>query len=257
MILGDRGAIAESDQGRSFHAFYDFLLVRSRQEEFADLLARVHALDAIGEADPRIRRVHFDWLDAGERTQATVRLLSEQLRRFLDDRAWLENRRVMDVLRSIESHSLALRDNPGGAPGFDLDATSPSIALPFERPLYSPRPALALDTSPAVAGDAELDVSILFEQTFVDRERLATEVRRALAQRSQVALSEVLKTAPLEHGLAELVGYFSLTDPTFQTIIDGDTRDSVSWTDAEGRIRVARVPGLTYLRCPASERRTS
>jgi len=256
-VLGDRGAIAESDQGRSFHAFYDFLLVRSRQEEFADLLARVHALDAIEEADPRIRRVHFDWLDAGERTQATVRLLSEQLRRFLDDRAWLENRRVMDVLRSIESHSLALRDNPGGAPGYDLDATGPSIALPFERPLYSPRPALALDTSPAVAGDAELDVSILFEQTFIDRERLASEVRRALAQRSQVALSEVLKTAPLEHGLAELVGYFSLTDPAFQTIIDGDTRDSVSWTDPEGRIRVARVPGLTYLRGPASERRTS
>jgi hypothetical protein len=116
---------------------------------------------------------------------------------------------------------------------------------------------LALDTSPVVAGDSELDVSILFEQTFVDRERLASEVRRVLARQSQVALSEVLTTAPLEHGLAELVGYFSLTDPTFQTVIDGDSRDSVSWTDAEGRTRVARVPGLTFLRGPASERQTS
>ncbi len=256
-VLGDRGAIAESDQGRSFHAFYDFLLVRTRQEEFADLLSRVHALDAIEEADPRIRRVHYDWLDAGERTQATVRQLSEQLRRFLDDRAWLENRRVMDVLRSIESHSLALRDHPGRSPGFEIDATSPSIALPFERPLYAPRPALALDTMPAVAGDGELDVSALFEQTFVDRERLATEVRRALAQRSQVALSEVLATAPLEHGLAELVGYFSLADPAFQTVVDGDTRDTVSWTDTEGRTRIAHVPRLTYLRGTAKERQIS
>ena len=256
-VLGDRGAIAESDQGRSFHAFYDFLLVRSRQEEFADLLARVHALDAIEVADPRIRRVHFDWLDAGERTQATVRLLSEQLRRFLDDRAWLENRRVMDVLRSIEAHSLALRDHPGAPPDYHIDATSPSVALPFERPLYTPRPPLALDTSPAASSDEELDVSILFEQTFVDRERLATEVRRSLTHRSQVALSAVLQTAPLEHGLAELVGYFSLTDPAFQAIIDPDTRDSVSWTDAEGRTRVARVPRLTYLRRPAKERETA
>lgn len=242
---------------RSFHAFYDFLLVRSRQEEFADLLERVHALDAIDEVDSRIRRVHYDWLDAGERTQATVRLLSEQLRRFLDDRAWLENRRVMDVLRSIESNSLALRDQPGLAPGFDIDATCPSISLPFERPLYTPRPALALDTTPASAGDAQLDVSILFEQIFVDHERLANEVHRALARRSQVALSELLATAPLEHGLAELVGYFSLSDPGFQAIIDGDIRDSVSWTDDEGRIRRARVPRLTYMRGTANETQTS
>jgi hypothetical protein len=253
-VLGDRGAIAESDQGRSFHAFYDFLLTSSRQEEFADLLARVHALDAIEDVDPRIRRVHYDWLDAGERTQATVRLLSEQLRRFLDDRAWLENRRVMDVLRSIESQALAVRDQPGTPPGFEIDATSPSITLPFERPLYAPRPALALDTAPATSGDAELDVSALFEQTFVDREALASQVRRALTQRSQVTLSDVLVVSPLEHGLAELVGYFSLTDSTFTTVIDGDTRDSVTWTDTGGRVRVARVPRLTYLRESASER---
>lgn len=255
-VLGDRGAIAESDQGRSFHAFYDFLLIRSRQEEFANLLARVHALDAIEEVDPRIRRVHYDWLDAGERTQATVRLLSEQLRRFLDDRAWLENRRVMDVLRSIESHSLALRDHFSLAPGFDIDATSPSIALPFERPLYAPRPALALDTSPATASDAELDVSVLFEQIYVDHERLVSEVCRALSQRSQVALTEVLEAAPLERGLAELVGYFSLTDPAFQTIMDGDVRDTVCWTDEEGRVRVAQVPRLTYLRGQTPELQT-
>lgn len=48
-----------------------------RQEEFADLLARAHVLEGIGEPDPRMRRIHHDWLDAGERTQATVRLLSE------------------------------------------------------------------------------------------------------------------------------------------------------------------------------------
>ena len=53
--------------------------------------------------------IHYDWLDAGERTQATVRLLSEQLRRFLDDQVWLENRRVMDILHSIESNALRVR----------------------------------------------------------------------------------------------------------------------------------------------------
>ncbi|QOC93461.1 DUF3375 domain-containing protein [Micromonospora craniellae] len=84
-VVGNRNDIAESDQGRSFHAFYDFLLSPRRQQEFSDLLARVQSLAAIGEPDPRMRGIHYDWLDAAERTQATVRLLSEQLRRFLDD----------------------------------------------------------------------------------------------------------------------------------------------------------------------------
>ena len=44
-VLGDRRGIADSDQGRSFHAFYDFLLSAPRQEEFADLLARVQQGD--------------------------------------------------------------------------------------------------------------------------------------------------------------------------------------------------------------------
>ncbi|MGO1287971.1 MAG: DUF3375 domain-containing protein [Cellulosimicrobium funkei] len=125
-VVRSRTAIAESDQGRSFHAFYDFLLDRRRQEEFAALVERVQSLDAIapdvvrpapGTPGPavdaaaqaaareqehrRLRRVHYDWLDAGERTQATVRTLSEQLRRFLDDQVWLENRRVMDILRDV------------------------------------------------------------------------------------------------------------------------------------------------------------
>src|SRR5258708_15024760 len=55
----------------------------------------------------RLRHIHHDWLDAAERTQATVRQLSDQLRRFLDDQVWFENRRVIDVLRSIEASAFA------------------------------------------------------------------------------------------------------------------------------------------------------
>ena len=57
--------------------------------------------------------MHYDWLEAGEYAQKTVAQLSQQLRRFLDDKAWLENRRIMDILHGIEAKALALRD---GAP---------------------------------------------------------------------------------------------------------------------------------------------
>ena len=84
-VLGSRETIAGSDQGKSFQAFYDFLLSQARQEELSGLLDSVHQLTEITGRDQRLRHIHYDWLDAAERTQATVRQLSEQLRRFLDD----------------------------------------------------------------------------------------------------------------------------------------------------------------------------
>ena len=44
--------------------------------------------------------------------QRTVAQLSQQLRRFLDDQAWLENRRIMDILHGIEAKALSLRSAP-------------------------------------------------------------------------------------------------------------------------------------------------
>ena len=245
-VLGDRAGIAESDQGRSFQAFYDFLLSSSKQAEFAELLQQVQRLPAITDPDPRMRRIHYDWLDAGERTQATVRLLSEQLRRFLDDQVWLENRRVMDILRSIESTALVVRDLPGPGPSTQLDDTSPSLVLPMERPLYSPvRPTILADTA-VLAGDEHLDHSALFGQVYVDPAPLSAGVRRAMAQRSHVALRALVHDRPLRHGLAELVTYLSLRDEAFAVVFDERVQEQISWSDPAGSYRVATLPRVTF-----------
>lgn len=106
-IFGERDTIVDSDQGKSFRAFWDFLMSPARQEELSALLERVMSLDPIVEMqpDPRLKRVHYDWLVAGEATQRTVARLSEQLRKYLDDQVWLENRRIMTIIRDIEQHT--------------------------------------------------------------------------------------------------------------------------------------------------------
>ena len=124
-VLGSRESITGSDQGRSFQAFYDFLLSQARQQELSDLLDRVHQLSGNADSDPRLRHVHHDWLQAAEAAQATVRQLSEQLRRFLDDQVWFENRRVIDLLRDIEARALSLRDEPRVDLTMELDALAP------------------------------------------------------------------------------------------------------------------------------------
>jgi hypothetical protein len=229
--MGERDAIAGSDQGRSFRAFWDFLMSSARQEEFSDMLERVLALPTVAalKPDARTRRAHYDWLEAGEHTQRTVAQLSQQLRRFLDDQAWLENRRIMDILRGIESKALGVRTTPPGGELTTIDAIGADIVLPLERPLYTPALKSNIADRMLEAGEADMDAAALFSQVVVDKTELSRHIRRALQGSSQITLSKLCEQWPLRHGLAELVAYLELSCEDFKCTIDEEATDSIVW----------------------------
>lgn len=255
-IMGERDAIADSDQGSSFRAFWDFLMSSRRQEELSERLERVLALPAITEMKPdsRMRRVHYDWLEAGEHTQRTVAQLSQQLRRFLDDQAWLENRRIMDILRGIEAKALSLREAPPPGAIMEIETASADIELPMERPLHAPalRPVIA--NVAIETGEADLDAPALYNQIVVDRARLAGHIRRSLQDRLQVTLAELAASQPLTHGLAELVAYLQLSAEggSFRATVDETISETIEWqaNDSNGAtiIKHATMPRVIFTR---------
>jgi hypothetical protein len=195
-----------------------------------------------------LRHIHHDWLDAAQRTQATVRQLSEQLRRFLDDQVWFENRRVVDILRSIEGLALELRKTGSVPVSMELDAPAPAIRLPLERPLYAPVHKARLSSDTVRDADEETDPAALFEQVYVDPEPLRGGVRQALRSQPQVGLVELVARYPLKHGVAELVTYLSLRDEAFAIVYDEQHRDQISWSAGDGRELIATLPRVTYAR---------
>ena len=249
-IFGDRDAIADSDQGRSFRAFWDFLMSPARQEELTTLLEHTLALESIQALAPdrRLARVHYDWLEAGEVAQRTVARLSEQLRRYLDDQAWLENRRIMDLIREVEQHALALRDRTREAPGMPLSEPAPRAELPMERPLFSPPVKPVVDSEAVRDGVGEVDAEALYNQIYVDRLALQARIRQALQQREQISLAGLLETHPLERGLAELVAYLSLAADDGRCVIDDSRSQTITWQDDQGIQRLATVPTVIFSR---------
>ena len=205
-------------------------------------------MEAIDEPDPRMRRMPRDWLEAAERTQATVRQLSDQLRRFLDDQVRSEDRRVLELLRGIESRALALRDVPGVDLVSEIDAAAPAIVLPMERPLYAPVVKAPIDSTGIQAGDEEFAADALFEAVYVDPARLTAAVHHVLSSRPQVSLAETLREHPLEQGLAELVAYFALPDDGFTTVFDDHQQEEIAWIGDDGIQQVATVPVVTFAR---------
>lgn len=253
-IMGERDAIADSDQGKSFRAFWDFLLSSRRQEELTELLDRVLTLPAVADLKPdtRTRRVHYDWMEAGEHTQRTVAQLSQQLRRFLDDQAWLENRRIMDILHSIEGKVLALRDSPPLGVMMEIVASNANIDLAMERPLFTPITKPVIANLALQAGDDDIDPSALFDQVVVDKARLTSHIRHSLQNRAQITLNELVATQPLQQGLAELVAYLQLGCEPFSTVVDEDTPEPISWqavaSDGSELTRSARLPRVIFIR---------
>lgn len=249
-IMGQRDTIAESDQGKSFRAFWDFLMSQSRQEELSRLLEQVLALPAVVEMQPeaRLRRVHYDWLEAGEHTQRTVARLSQQLRRFLDDQAWLENRRIMDILHSIEAQALAVRENAPKENFIELAEAEATLELPMERPLYRPQVKPRIIDLELIDGEEDGDVAALYNQVVVDRAELARFIRQALQERSQISLAELVALHPLRQGLSELLAYLQLACGRTDTAVDEETLESLEWRLADGSYRRVRLPRIIFAR---------
>ncbi|MFC5512368.1 DUF3375 domain-containing protein [Massilia jejuensis] len=243
-----RDQLTNSDEGKSFRAFWDLLMSSSRQDELSRLLDRVMALAPICELAPdsRLRRIHYDWLEAGELTQRTVARLSDQLRRYLDDQAWLENRRIMELIRNVEQKALALR---GQIPeqGFGaIDAPAPDLGLPMERLLYTPPFKAAIREVAIDESDAAILSDALFDQVYVDQARLLSAIRRALQDRPQISLAALVGIAPIEQGLAELATYLKLAADDAGAAIDDERTEQIDWIDADGRGRRAILPLVIF-----------
>lgn len=253
-IFGERDMIADSDQGKSFQAFWDFLMSPTRQDELSSLLGKVFALPPIQELAPdrRLLRVHYDWLQAGEVAQRTVARLSEQLRRYLDDKAWLDNRRIMQLVRDIEHSALALRDRQPDGALIELDESRPSIALTMDRPLFSPPLKPEIDAIPSEGSD-EISADALFGHVFVDKERLAMRIRQALQTQSQISLTDLVERYPIEQGLAELIAYFSIAASNDASIIDDTRRQTLIWTDDLGLSRKSTFPLVIFCRATTQQ----
>jgi flagellar motility protein MotE (MotC chaperone) len=251
-IFGERDAIADSDQGKSFRAFWDFLMSPDRQEELTELLARVFAMESIASlhADTRLKRIHYDWLEAGEHTQRTVAKLSHQLRRYLDNQAYLENKRIMQLLQGLESNALAVRQAMPPGPAFmALDQTAPTLNLPMERPLYSPPVKPVISGEVRTGDERGITADPLFAQIIIDKARLKANIRRVLQGRNQVTLAEVLRECPLTQGLAEVITYFAIAGADHRkAIFDDNVSERICWLDDQDRQRCATLPRIIFNR---------
>lgn len=249
-IFGEQNAIADSDQGRSFRAFWTFLMSPARQDELNELVRRVLALEEVRslEPDELLPHIKFRLMEAGEKVQATSASLVEQLRRYLDDQVWLENKRIATIIQDIERHALAVRPMPPADKEFAwLDDFRPAIELPMARALYMPAEKPRLDSLNVGLGMAAFSPEALFNQHHVDEEALRSRIRRLLGERSQVTLAEVVEAHPVAQGLSEVVAYLHLACRDPKAMIDPASRQQLT-VEGDAGPKTVTVPTVIFTR---------
>lgn len=253
-VLEADAALKESDQGRSFYAFWEFLISAQRQEELQELLTAVYHLPDLQQLDPaqtvRLRRLKRSLIEAAAKIIESNRRLGEQLRKLLDEQNLAEARRVMELATEIKQTAVALAANPPDNKAFLWVEAEPNVDMPWERPLWtSPATTTYADIEPEVTvldlSAANLDA--LFGQFYVEESRLRRHIAALLEQKPVVTLGEVTAVYPLTQGLAELVTYLALAAHDESHEIDGRAWEEVVMGENG---RVARLPLVKYKKEP-------
>lgn len=131
--------------------------------------------------------------------------------------------------------------------GSELPGMGADLALPLERPLYTPRVHSRLNSSLAEPSDDEPLESLvdLFDISHIDIAALRDAVAATVVSHGgHATLAQVVEAHPLTEGLAELIAYFQVAD-SGATLL-AERREQIPWIDAEGRRRQADVPLVLF-----------
>jgi len=251
-IFGEHDDIGDSDQGKSFQAFWGLLMSPAKQEEFNDLIQKVLALDEVKSCEPDelLPKMKYHLLEAGEKVQRTSSSLVEQLRRYLDDQVWLENKRIMAIIHEVEKSAISIKQAPPKDKDFAyLDDTKAAIDLAVSRTLFRPPSRPVIADEKLSSGTAEFNSNLLYSQHYVDIEMLERRISKALQNQQQITLLDLCQAHPLEKGLSELIAYLNLAgQDNANALIDTTKEVEIFWQSAEGVEKSVKMPSVIFTR---------
>ena len=247
-IFEEQDGIAHSEQGKSFASFWNFLLSSSHQEVFEKNVEKVLAMSVVRNMDQalRMRNILYEWIEAGAHVQDTIALLSQQLRRYVDENFLKEERRIVELVREIEGRALQVRHQPPDEAFMEVDGCTPKFSLPMDRPLFSPPEQPEIRTDKISEGNADIAADALFSQVYIDKDELKSRIRYLLQVKETVSLGQVIAQHPLQHGLTELLTYLVIAGESDQGYFTENEEETVQWIDENGNVQRASMPKVCF-----------
>ena len=136
--------------------------------------------------------------------------------------------------------------------------------MSFDRPVSDPPQIANFKNQPTQIGSAQLEeanLGILFDQFEMNRQELEENISKLLQNNAQVSLAELVKTYPIQNGLAEVLTYFSIATSSKQHLVNGENQEAIPWlVEEEVEVPVKKeifLPQVIFIRNPQLATRNS
>jgi hypothetical protein len=228
-------ALRNSQQGRSFYSFWDFLSSRVGQEDWKKLTEELINLLESREinADTNfLREAKFLLLRQGRIVYDANDRMADKLSRIITEKEIARHRRLRQQINSIKDLAFTLMEDEDIPCGITIDLPA-EVKMVMDRKLQlNQKKTEQVLKQPVEAEKHVLDAERLagfLNSSFVDRKKLWQNVEHVLAKKQTATLKEIVDEMPLENGLAEVVGYFGfLKDKPSKVQVINNTTEHIA-----------------------------
>jgi hypothetical protein len=248
-LFEEQSNLLDTDQGKSFTAFWEFLLSQSKQEEFERLISEVVNIPAVKEVQRdnfNIANVRNNLVEAGDKTKKSTNSLLEQLRKYLEHKTFFENKRIHDNIQEILK---IISENP------NVDFSKVNLLhlddvihvdLVVNRPLFAPPEKLKFAKNNPEEGISTGDNGSLFNQFEISMADLRKNIKSALRNKEQINFIDFIKEYKIQKGVAEVIAYVEIASKERNKHIVKDTEFNFidienSKTNKKYRIKIPQI----------------
>ena len=228
--------LKDSQQGKSFYAFWEFLLSSELQKEWdelTDLLYKTLDKRNIDSKDKFLKEMKKHLFDAGEKVSKTNDRMSEKLSLIIRNNGNSDTQATKRVINDIKKLLLNTTQNKERN-NASLSYEVVELNLPLERQLnLTPKQEIEYKNVPTEAslGITELErLDKLYNHHQIDRKILRKRIDIILRENTQTTLAEVIElNNGIEKGLSELFGYIAILKE-YKTVVSDDRKQEIAFS---------------------------
>lgn len=241
--------LKDSQQGKSFYAFWSFILNPDLQNKWESLTKELYQTleeKSIPVNDSFLKGMKNHLYNSGRKVYKANDKMADKLSRIIRENESSNSEATKKIIDEIKKQLVAIsKKKKKPEISFDLE-TDVEISLPFERKLTTEQSETVTYTNKPVIADDDITSSKhlakLFEQSIIDKELLRKRIKEILNEKSQTTLLEVVENyGGLEKGLPELFGYLGIVKEFKHNINPDKTQSIVFDMEKKKQIKIPEI----------------
>lgn len=234
--------LKSSSQGKSFYAFWEFLLAREMQSELDSLIAELFQTlkeRNIDSRDTFLQNMVAYLYESGRKVYQTNDKMADKLSRIIRENEASKSDILKCIIQEIKNTLIDISKKKQ-RPDISLEVEDGiEINIPFDRKLtYEQNENIEYNIKPESLtlsiNDFE-ELGKVFGNLVIDRKMIEQSIRESLKEQSQITLYDVIMQHPLKQGLPELFAYFGVLSHYQHKTINEDKHQAIAFDNEHNK----------------------